>query len=157
MPDILTLDATIDQASLDRVAKRLDKWKGAPLAIRTQKAEQAALKLLVNPLRSASPHPGHEIPPEDSIGTLMASITVWKLRQKNFTELGAYAVGPRGGRSTKLKVAPHRNVVIRGHKMKTHSGRTVGFVQGNPFVGRVGDPMTPRLIGFIHEQITRLA
>lgn len=46
------VDVTIDPKALARANKRLDKWKGAPLKVRTQKVEQAAGKLYIPALRA---------------------------------------------------------------------------------------------------------
>src|SRR3990167_2702261 len=113
------LQVTVNPRDIARITKRLDKWQGKPLADRMDRAIRAGLSLMVSPIRAAAPQPGRERAPRDATGKLAAAVQVWKLK-KRAGEVAAYAVGPRGGRSKTLRVAPHRHLVIRGHRMVTH-------------------------------------
>lgn len=155
-PAPVSVQITVNPRDIARISKRLSKWQGKPLEQRMDKAIRAGLSLMVRPIRAKAPQPGHERAPRDATGQLAGSVQVWKLR-KRVGEVAAYAVGPRGGRSKTLKIAPHRHLVIRGHRMVTHAGAQVGFVQGNPFVDEAVGSMEPSVRAFISEQITRLA
>lgn len=152
----VAISVTVNPRDIARIEKRLAKWQGKPLADRLDKSIRAGLTLMVRPIRAAAPQPGRERPPKDARGTLAASVQVWKLKKRP-GEVAAYAVGPRGGRSKTLRVAPHRSLVISGHRMVTHDGREVGFVTGQPFVDQAAGPMEAPVMAFINEQVRRLA
>ncbi len=132
MSTSLTLDITINQQDLARVTKKLDQWKGAPLKIRTQKAQQAGMKLFISPLRGQAAR--HNL-----TGKTQRGYAVRKLRQKNYTELGAY----KASSNTWYK---HFAIV----------GTSQG-VRPDHYVAQVRDTLAPAVVGFIETQIRRLA
>lgn len=156
MPAPVSLNITVNPRDIARIEKRLAKWQGKPLAERVDKAMRAGLSLMVGPIRTKAPQPGHERGAKDATGRLAAATQVWKLKKRP-GEIAAYAVGPRGGRSKSLRVAPHRALVIAGHRMVTHDGRQVGYVTGQPYVDQAVSEMEPSVMRFINEQIGRLA
>ena len=152
----ISVQVTVDQRDIDRITRRLDKWQGKPLETRMAKAIQGGLTLLRGPIRAAAIGPGNERAPKDATGKLRAAVQVWALKKRR-GEAAAYAVGPRGGRSKRLNVAPHRHLVIRGHRMVTHSGQVVGFVTGQPFVDEAVAPLWGQVRSFIDEQIRKVS
>ena len=104
-----------DQKSLDRAKKTLAKYQGKPLADRLRRGATQAARLLVNPIRAASPR---------KTGKLAGSVKAYSAR----VGIGA-TVGPK---------APHRHLVIQGHRIVTPGGRDTGRrTRANPFVDSV--------------------
>ncbi len=132
MSNSLSIDIAINPADLARATKKLDQWQGAPLKIRTQKAQQAGMKLYIAPLKAQAAR--HNL-----TGKTQRGYGVRKLRQRNYTELGAY----KASSNTWWK---HFAIV----------GTSQG-VQPDPYVDRVRTAMTPAVVGFIETQIRRLA
>jgi hypothetical protein len=128
----MTLSAEVNEKDLARVAKRLDKWQGKPLEVRTQKAEQAGMKLFISPLKSRAAR--HNL-----TGKTQYGYAVRKLRKKNYTELGAYKAGSNTW---------YRHFAIVG----TRRG-----VRPDLYVDAVRESFGVRVVAFIREQITRLA
>lgn len=130
---------TVNQADIDRIVKRLDKWKDRPLQERERKAIQGALSLLVGPIRAQTP---------EITRRLWSSVKVRKLRSRGVTvgglsagEVAAYAAGP---------TARYRHLVIRGHRIVTRGGRDTGRrSRKDPFVDRAVDPLEGQLRSFI--------
>ena len=119
------LDLEISQRDIDRVNKRLDKWKDKPLAVRLEKAIQGAASLLVNPIRGNTPV---------VTGNLRRSVRVTKLRKQS-GEIAAYKVGP---------TARHKHLIIRG---------TSRGVEANPFVDRAVNPLEGKVRDFAGDQV----
>ena len=151
------LNISVNGQDIAAINRKLGQIQGTPLVLKLGAAIKEALAGLVDPIRSKAPQPGHEKPPRDARGTLVASVQVWALTKRP-GEVAAYAVGPRGGRSKTLSVAPHRHLVIQGHRMVTHRPdlSQVGFVEGNPFVDRAVAPLEGMVDNYVAERVTRL-
>lgn len=107
--------------------KRVERYRGRPLRERTGRGAMAAGQYLARPIRAASPV---------RTGKLKRSVKVKAVRAKagfGQTAFGANAttvilVGP---------TAPHRHLVIRGHRIVTRGGRDLGRrTRPNPYVDR---------------------
>lgn len=119
-----------DLRALARVKKSAQRWQGKPLADRMSLATLGAARLLVRPIRSEAP--------KGPTGNLKASIRAGSSTRTKLAD-GSWVggqqrrsyVGP--GRSR----APHRHLVIRGHRIVTPGGRDTGRRTGaNDFVDR---------------------
>ncbi len=130
MSNSLSVDVNITVSPA--VYKKLDQWQGKPLQIRTQKAQQAGMKLYVPALRTQAGR-------HNRTGKTQRGYGVRKLRQRNYTELGAY----KASSNTWYK---HFAIV----------GTSQG-VRPDPYVDRVRTALTPAVVGFIETQIRRLA
>ncbi len=128
----VSLSVEVNAADLQKVARRLDKWQGAPLAVRTQKAEQAGMKLFVSPLKArAAKH--------NLTGATQRGYGVRKLRKKNSAELGAYKAS---------STTWYKHFAIVGTKRG---------IRPDPYVDAVRTLYGPRVVGFVEQQIRRLA
>jgi hypothetical protein len=125
------LNVTVSQRDVDRIAKRLDKWQGKPLADRLKKATQGALQLLVNPIRFGAAR--HSI-----TGKTVQTVKVTTLR-KRAGELWAMKVGVRTW---------YAHFVIAG---------TSRGVEADPYVDRAYEPLKGEIQNFIDYQVRRLA
>lgn len=123
-------DFRFDQRDLDRALKRLDKWHGSPLKKRMDKALQAGLTLLVNPIRATAAR-------HTRTGATVRSVKVKSLR-KRWNEVAAYSVGPRTW---------YKHFVIAG----TRRG-----VTADPYVSRAVDPLEGRVRDFVSQQVRDL-
>ena len=129
----------LDQKSLARGYALLDRYRGAPLQTRMSKAVLAAAKVMEGPIRDATPV-SHDKDP----GGLRKSVRArpWRAR-KTFVA----GKGWRTQSSTEANVgplAPHRSLVIRGHRIVTRGGRNTGRrTRPNPYV----DVVTQRYYG----------
>jgi hypothetical protein len=123
----------LDQRSLQRGHALLDRYRDAPLQKRMSKAVLAAATVLEGPVRDASPVSRDKDP-----GGLKRSVRArpWRSR-KTFVE----GKGWRTQSSTEANVgplAPHRRLVIRGHRIVTSTGRDTGRrTRANPYVDAV--------------------
>lgn len=127
-PPPVRVEVTVNPRDIARITKRLDKWQGAELHKRMQKAIEGGLKLLVNPIKAQTPvFTGH----------LRSGVKAKALRKRP-GEAAAYKVGP---------TSPHRHLVIRG---------TSRGVEANPFVDRAVQPLEGQVKAYIEEQIKRL-
>lgn len=117
---MISATATFDQASLDRARKVLGKYSGRPLEERLRRATTQAARLMVNPIKAASPR---------RTGALMSSVKARASRgQSAFGRTIVASVGP---------TARHRHLVIQPHRIVTPGGRDTGrMTTGNPFVDR---------------------
>ncbi len=108
-----SFSVTINSADVARVVKRLDKWQGAELATRTQKAIQAGAALLVGPIRAGADR--HRI-----TGNTERSVAVKKLRNRS-GENAAYKVGVKAKNASSawyahfLIVGTSRGIVSDGY------------------------------------------
>lgn len=123
------LSVEVNQKDIDRVLKRLDKWQGAPLAKRMEKAVAGGLALLVSPIRFGAQR--HRV-----TGATSASVKVKKLRKKP-GEVFAYKVGVN---------------TWYGH---FPIGGTSQGVEADPYVDAAFDSGRDRVQSFIDEQIVR--
>ncbi len=118
----------IDQRSLNRAIKTLDKYRGRPLEERLRRATLQAARMLVPPIRDASP--------VGPTGNLKRSVKAWTRRTRLGGGWGAH--GLIAGRTLAAGVgptAPHRHLVIRPHRIVTPGGRDTGRkTTGNPYV-----------------------
>lgn len=111
----------LDEKALARFTKRVERFRGLPLRARLAKATLKAADYMVPPIRAGSP--------KGPTGNLRKSVRARPAKKRigNALQptLGALA-GP---------VAPHRHLVIRGHRIVTRGGRDTGRrTSGNPYV-----------------------
>lgn len=119
------LDVQVDQKSLARAKKTLEKYQGKPLEERLRRATLQAGKLLVPAIKSAAPV---------RTGNLKNSVSALNPRGINGKLMSA-SVGPRG------RLGAHRHLVIRPHRIVTPGGRDTGRrTAGNPFVDEATRP-----------------
>ena len=115
---------------------RLARFQGAPLRDRMQKASLAAARYMVAPIKAAAP--------VGPTGNLRKSV---KARQSKASVLGrgvSFGAAARIGGSSSVyrdlsavvgPTAPHRHLIIRGHRIVTRLGRDTGQrSRANPFV-----------------------
>ena len=132
----------LDQKPLARGYAMLDRYRDAPLQKRMAKAVLAAAKVMEGPIRDATPV-SHDKDP----GGLRKSVKArpWRSR-KTFVE----GKGWRTQSSTEANVgplAPHRRLVIRGHRIVTRGGRDTGRrTRPNPYVDMVAARQYKRAI-----------
>lgn len=108
------ISVDIDPRAVARAQKVLAKYHGRPLQERLQRGTLQAARMLVGPVRAASP--------VGPTGNLRKSVRAAKSR----TDPLAAFVGPK---------APHRHLVINPHRIVTPGGRYTGRrTSGNPFV-----------------------
>jgi hypothetical protein len=128
----ITLSVDIDARDIARATKRLDRFQGAPLKVRTQKAEQAGMKLFLGPLKARAAR-------HNASGETQRTYSVTKLRPRNYTELGAYKASSKTW---------YKHFAIVG----TNRG-----IARDPYVDEVRLRYGPKVVAFIREQIMRLA
>lgn len=128
---MIKLSLTVNPRDIKRITTRLDKWQGAPLAKRMDKALGEGMKLLINPIRSGAAR--HKI-----TGATGRSVRVKKLRRKP-GEVGAYKVGVNSW---------------YGHFPITGTSRGV---EADPYVDAALEANEGQVMSFIDEQIRRLA
>ena len=128
---MIKLSLTVNQRDIDRITKRLDKWQGAPLAKRMDKALGEGMKLLINPIRLGAQR-------HRTTGATYKSVKVKKLRRKA-GEVAAYKVGVN---------------TWYGHFPISGTSRGI---EGDPYVDAAYEANSGKVMSFIDEQIRRLA
>lgn len=115
----------IDERQLAAFRKGLERYRGLPLERRLGKGTLAAARYLARPIRAATPR-GPTGNLRRSVGARQARRRVGLGRYE--ATMGAY-VGP---------TAPHRHLVIRGHRIVTRGGRDTGRrARADPYVDAV--------------------
>lgn len=113
----------LDTRALRAFQKRLERYQGLPLQQRMERGALDAARLLVPHVRRATP--------KGPTGNLRKSIRAGASRGG----MASAYVGPSS------RVAPHRHLVIRGHRIVTPGGRDTGRVTtANPFVDNAVQP-----------------
>lgn len=130
-PGTVLLDVKIDPKDIAKAVKLLDKYQGAPLAVRTDKASKAGMKLFVNPAKAQAAR--HNL-----TGATQRGYNVRKLKKRT-REVSAYKVDSN---------TRYRHFAIVG----TRTG-----IKPDPYLDRVKGALAPQVRKFISEQITRLA
>jgi hypothetical protein len=131
MADLVTLDVQIDPKSMARAIARLDKWKGASLAVRTQRATHAGMALLLSPIKARAAR-------HNRTGATQKGYNIFRGNPRS-QEIAVY---------TLHSTTPWKNFAITG---------TSRGVSPDPYVDAVKRQLEPRVVGFIADQITRLA
>lgn len=135
----IELDVRIDPKSLARVTKRLDSWKGAPLAIRTDRALAGGARLMADALKARAPR--------GKTGGLRRSVKVTPLGRRDVVSryqiLPTKRVPDKKRRDGDLLAA----LLVYGTKRG---------VEPTPFVDEVAHSLEGRVMAFVEEQITRL-
>ena len=122
----------IDKRSVERAKKILAKYQGRPLAEKLERGTLQAARMLVNPIRAVTP--------VGPTGDLRKSIRAASPKNKTVGFAGAFqplavlmgANNIGGGifRSAYVgpssRVAPHRHLIARGHRIVTPGGRDTG-------------------------------
>lgn len=142
MPSGGKLRIELDQRSLQRGYKLLDRYHDAPLRIRMDKATLAAAKVLEGPMRQAAPvgpaSDGHR-------GLLRRTVRARQFRRGGGPEPHGAAVGPTAG---------HRHLVVRSHRIVTRGGRDTGRrSRPNPFPDAVASRHQARAIAEMRRHI----
>jgi hypothetical protein len=110
----------VSEADIKRVRTKLQKASGKPLYQVMQRATLAAGDLMVPRIKAAGP--------PNKTGYLRRSVR---------SRLGRKAGGPTNLTVLVGPTAPHRHLVIRGHRIVTPGGRYVGRMsKKNPYVDR---------------------
>ena len=123
------ISAQVSQKDINRALRTLDKYQGAELHKRTEKAIRGGATLLKGPIAAASPVRS---------GRMRSSVGVKKLRKQQ-SEVTAYYVGPRTFYAQWIQDGTKRGV------------------EANPFVERATAPRLSEVHNFIDQQIRRLA
>lgn len=132
----VSVDVTIDPRDLARVTRRLEQWQGQPLMVRMSKVMAAAARLMVKGLQVFTPH---------RTGGLRASE-----RTRRFVSQG----------SVGYRIWPTKRVPDKGRSDLLAALLVHGTKRGvspDPFVDEAQRAFEPQLVGFIAEQIRRLA
>jgi hypothetical protein len=109
-----------DAKAIARITRKLEKAQGRPLMEKMRRATLAAADLLVQPIRSAGPR--------NRTGLLRRSVRA-RAARKSF---GVRSIGALVG-----PTAPHRHLIIQGHRIVTPGGRYTGRrTVANPYVDR---------------------
>lgn len=139
----------LDERSLARGRRLLDRYKDAPLMDRMQKATLAAARVLEGPIRQGTP-----VSQDDRPGQMRRSVRARTARMR------ARYVAGRGWRSERTSEAvvgprdPKSHLVIRGHRIVTRSGRDTGRrTSPNPYVDVVKDRLFDRAVQEMREHI----
>lgn len=149
----------LNQKDIARGRKLLDKYQGAPLMVRMQKATLAAARTLEAPMRAATPKgPGRPAQDGSRGGQVRPGRAGGSLRRKT----RAQQIGQRVGFRQYVKTvnadvgprSPHRHLVIRGHRIVTKSGRDTGRrSRANPYVDVVAARFQARAIAEMRRYI----
>ena len=128
MPPAGAITVELDVKALARFRKRVERYQGMPLAQRMQKGTLEAARLLVSPVRTAAP--------KGPTGNLKRKVSA---RQSRVKQGGGGTV--RTFDAVVGSTAPHRHLVIRGHRIVTPGGRDTGRMStANPFVDSAVQP-----------------
>jgi len=121
----------IDQKDLARIRRKMERVKGKPLADQTKKALYAQADIVAGRARSAAPR--------GATGNLRRSIKVRAERNRGGALSAAFGFGKRDGVlvGPMHNIAPHRHLIISGHRIVTPGGRFTGRrTAPNPFMDR---------------------
>lgn len=114
------LSFEVDAKAIARIKRKLEKAQGKPLEEKMRRATLAAADLLVSPIRAAGPR--------NQTGLLRRTVRA-RAARKSF---GVRSIGALVG-----PTAPHRHLIIRGHRIVTPGGRYTGRrTAPNPYVDR---------------------
>lgn len=150
---------TVDQKALDRAIKRIEQYADRPLHKRAQHAYLVGMRLMVRPIRNASP--------VGPTGNLRRSVAA-RANRLRAGEMAAATVG------TRFRVAPHRHLVTEGTKAHSLEAKRPGKKawslmpdgnripnrylrhpgsRANPFVNAVVQSMAPQVQSFINARV----
>ena len=132
---------------LDRAKAHMEKYRNAPLKKRTQQALLEGGRLMVPMMRSLAPvesapatrgRPSPKGPwaKDDGPGQLRGAIRARLGRSGPMVAV----VGPTHGH------APHRHLVIHGHRVYSHGRPTAFRTSPNDFVNRTGAAMHAQVV-----------
>lgn len=134
-PRIGPISVTVDQRALDRADKRLERYQGRYLHERARRVYLEAARLGVRPIQAWAPVKS---------GALRRSVRARNVRTRA-GEMAAATVGPR---------APHRHLVIQGHRIVTRGGRDTGKrSRANPFVDAAFEAYGEQAQRFIRDRV----
>src|SRR3990167_7535680 len=111
MPTQPMVEVRIDERQYAAALKRISKYEGGELQRRARQAYLEGARLLRGPLRAAAP--------VGPTGNLRKSIKARENRRRP----GEMAVATVG---TGRRIAPHRYLVTRGHRIVGHTGIDTG-------------------------------
>ena len=118
----------LDVRAIRRFQKRVERYQGLPLAQRMQKGTLEAARLLVPAVRSAAP--------KGPTGNLKRRVTA-----KQHAFRGTFTGRTKTMDAVVTSTAPHRHLVIQGHRVVTPGGRDTGKRSiPNPFIDRAATP-----------------
>lgn len=165
-PVALTFE--LDKRSLNALKRRAEKYRGMPLAARMEKGALEAARMLVKPVRSETPL--------GPTGNLRRSITARQVRSmqnglstRMLSGSGVRRVMAGVGSSVSAagtgslasafvgpssRIAPHRHLVIRDHRIVTPGGRDTGRrTTPNPFVDHAVQPRQAEAVRIVSAAI----
>ena len=125
----------VDEKSIARADKRLERYQGRYLHERAKKAYLEGARLGVRPIRAWTPAKS---------GNLRRSVKAQNVRTRA-GEMAAATVGPR---------APHRHLITRGHRIVTPGKRDTGRrTTPNPFVDEAFNAYGQAALDFINARV----
>lgn len=131
----------LDTAALKRFRKRVERYQGLPLAQRMQKGTLEAARMLVPPVRAAAP--------KGPTGNLKRKVTA-----KQHAFRGTFTGRTKTMDAVVTSTAPHRHLVIRGHRIVTPGGRDTGRRSvANPFVDEATQPRAAEAMRIVSRAI----
>lgn len=133
----VSLAVYVNPKSLARINKRLDKFQGAPLAKRVDKALGGGARLYADALKRNSPN---------ATGGLSRSVTVTRPRKRQ-GEIAVYGVYPKKRVPFKGRTALLAALLVHG---------TSRGVESDPFPRDTFQSMEPTITSFVSEQVRRL-
>ena len=133
----------LDTRALNAFRKRVERYQGKPLRYRMDRGVLEAAKLLAPSVRAAAP--------KGPTGNLKRRVRAARISNggPSLKKLaagrggGAFFGATEGGLSGAVvgSTAPHRHLVIRGHRIVTPGGRDTGRMStANPFVDSAVKP-----------------
>lgn len=124
--------------------RRLDRYAAKPVVDAWGRASMAGARLAARAIRAQTP--------VGRTGNLRRSVKARRPRSRGVQailsgRLGVTLAGP---------FAPHRHLVIRGHRIVTHAGVDTGRrSRANPFVDRAVDPIAPAIEEVVRRELIR--
>jgi len=140
----------LDTRALNAFRKRVERYQGIPLTQRMQKGTLEAARLLVPSVRAAAP--------KGPTGNLKRRVSARQMRSLGAKVSGfdVFAFGQKGKTLSAVvgSTAPHRHLVIRGHRIVTPGKRDTGRrTTGNPFVDSAAQPRAAEAIRVVSRAI----
>ena len=136
-------DFEVNQKDVARVRRKFERASGKSLHASMNRATLATGDLIASRVKQAAPR--------GATGNLRRSVNARNQRSR-----GVFGLTIRGGHTTSVLVgprhaiAPHRHLIIRGHRIVTPGGRFTGRrTAPNPFVDRVSRGFGPKAAALV--------
>lgn len=147
-----------DKRALARFQKRVERYRGQPLANRMAVGTLEAAKLLVSPIKREAP-----VSQDKDPGGLRNKVRARKDRGRSAVVAGLFNISTLYGASkgdakvlgaNVTSTARHRHLVIRPHRIVTPGGRDTGRrTTGNPFIDRAAEPRADEAMRIVSRAI----